>query len=125
MLAMNTSSAELPACPDSPNCVSSQATDERHRIDPLAFSGSPGEALARLKRAVLSEPRMTIVAEEGAYLQCEARSLIFRFVDDLAFQLDAAQGVIHVRSASRTGHSDFGVNRRRVERIRQAFSQQQ
>ena len=78
--------------------------------------------MQRLRHALLAEPRITLVSEEGGYLHAEARSLIFRFVDDIEFLLAPAEGLIHVRSAARTGYSDVGVNRRRVERIRQAFS---
>jgi uncharacterized protein (DUF1499 family) len=80
------------------------------------------EALARLKQVLLNEPRTSIVKEEGDYLHAEARSFLFRFVDDVEFLLDADQQVIHVRSASRIGYSDLGVNRRRIERIRSAFN---
>jgi len=81
----------------------------------------PDEALARLKQVLQEEPRTTIVTEEGGYLHAEVRSFLFRFVDDVEFTLDADNRVIHVRSASRTGYSDFGVNRRRVERLRTFF----
>lgn len=113
---------KLPPCPDSPNCVSSQAADSQHFIEPFTFSTPPPEALLRLKSALLAEHRVTLTREEGRHLQAEARSLIFRFVDDLDFILFPDEGLVHVRSASRTGHSDFGVNRRRVERIRERFS---
>jgi uncharacterized protein (DUF1499 family) len=62
--------------------------------------------------------------EQGNYLHVEMRSLMFRFVDDVEFSLAASAGLIHVRSASRVGYSDFGVNRKRVERIRAAFDSQ-
>jgi len=112
----------LAPCPDSPNCVSSQADDTQHHIKPFSFSDTPEQAMQRLSNALLGEPRITLVSEEGGYLHAEARSLIFRFVDDIEFLLAPAEGLIHVRSAARTGYSDVGVNRRRVERIRQAFS---
>ena len=124
LLVMSASAADLSPCPDKPNCVSSMATDARHRIDPLAFTSSPDVAWQRLGQAVRSEPRITIMREEGDYLHVEARSFLFRFVDDMEFMLDADSGLIHVRSAARTGYSDFGVNHRRVERIRQAFNRQ-
>ncbi len=108
-------------CPDSPNCVSSLASDSAHYIDPLTFNEQPEVAMQRLKAAILSEKRMTIVTAETNYLHGEARSLIFRFVDDVEFTLGAEEKVFHVRSSSRVGYSDFGVNRRRVERIRQRF----
>lgn len=110
-------------CPDSPNCVSSLAGDQKHFIEPLIFSGQPETAMQRLKTALLGEKRVTLVTERPDYLQAEVRSLIFRFVDDVEFTLAPEQGVIHIRSSSRVGHSDFGVNRRRIERIRKRFQQ--
>lgn len=111
----------LAACPDKPNCVSSQ-TDNRHQyIAPFSFNDAPSQAMRRLRNAVLAERRITLLSEEGGYLHAEARSLVFRFVDDLEFLLDPTDSLIHVRSAARTGHSDFGVNRRRIERIRRSF----
>ena len=125
VLAGNTMTTLAP-CPDSPNCVSSQApeADREHYIAPFSFSGEPADAWQRLKSAVLTEKRVTIVAEQDDYLHAEMRSLMFRFVDDVEFSLAADTNLIHVRSASRVGHSDFGVNRKRVERIRAAFDAQ-
>jgi uncharacterized protein (DUF1499 family) len=114
----------LAPCPASPNCVSSQAGDHDHFTEPLRFTGDAGAAWARLKSALDTESRLTIVEDTGSYLRAEARSLIFRFVDDVEFLLDTEAGVIQLRSASRAGYSDFGVNRRRVERIRKAFYEQ-
>jgi len=68
---------------------------------------------------------MSIITEEGSYLHAETRSFLFRFVDDVEFMMDTDSRVIHVRSASRTGYSDLGVNRRRVERLRRAFNDTQ
>ena len=114
----------LAPCPASPNCVSSQATDAEHLTEPLRFTGEATLAWNRLKSALGTESRLSIVEDTGSYLHAEVRSLVFRFVDDVEFVLDPEAGVIQVRSASRTGYSDFGVNRRRVERIRKAFSEQ-
>ena len=116
----------LAPCPSSPNCVSSQApeSDHEHYIAPIRFSGNPAAAWQRLQAAVLAEKRVTILIEQGNYLHVEVRSLIFSFVDDGEFSLAANAGMIHVRSASRTGYSDFGVNRKRVEHIRAAFDSQ-
>ena len=122
LLVMSPSSAELSPCPNRPNCVSSLSTDDEHRIEPLTFSMPVAEALARLKQVLLNEPRTSIVKEEGGYLHAEARSFLFRFVDDVEFLFDAEKRVIHMRSASRIGYSDLGVNRRRIERIRSAFN---
>lgn len=111
----------LPACPDKPNCVSSQAQDLAHSIEPFSYSDSAQEALHRLKTALATEQRLTVITEQGNYLHAEARSMVFRFVDDVEFLFYPGHKLIHVRSASRSGYSDLGVNRRRIERIRQAF----
>ena len=114
----------LAPCPASPNCVSSQAADAEHSTEPLRFTGEATLAWNRLKSALGTESRLSIVEDTGSYLHAEARSLVLRFVDDVEFVLDSEASVIQVRSASRVGYSDFGVNRRRVERIRKAFSEQ-
>ena len=111
-------------CPDSPNCVSSQAHDARHFIEPFSFDGQPAEAMQRLRTALLGEKRLSIVKQQPDYLHAEARSLLFGFVDDIEFSLQPEKGLMQVRSAARTGYSDFGVNRRRVERIRRKFMDQ-
>ncbi len=113
---------KLAPCPHSPNCVSSQAENADHRVEPLRFAGSPAEARTKLKQALASLPRTAIVTETDDYLHAECTSLLFRFVDDVEFWIDAANQTIHCRSASRVGRSDLGVNRARVEAIRQAFT---
>jgi uncharacterized protein (DUF1499 family) len=112
----------LAACPDTPNCVSSQAADETHRMDPFPFDGDVEAAVARLKAVLAAQPRTTIVEDKGDYLRAESVSLIFRFVDDVEFVVDRDAKVIHFRSASRVGRSDLGVNRKRMEEIRKAFA---
>lgn len=112
----------LTACPATPNCVCSQDDRPDHAIEPLTFTDSPAAAWQRLEAAVAALPRTRIVERTDGYLHAEATSLLFRFVDDVEFLLDAEAKRIHVRSASRAGHSDLGVNRRRVEAIRAAFT---
>lgn len=109
---------KLAPCPDSPNCVSSAATDLRHAIAPFVLDRSLGAAKEEFKRAIATLPRAKLISETDNYLHVEFRSLLFRFVDDVEFHLDGATKTIHVRSASRVGHSDLGVNRRRIEFIR-------
>jgi uncharacterized protein (DUF1499 family) len=111
----------LAACPNSPNCVSTQATDNQHKIEAIVFDGNPDDALMRLKAVIAAIPRMKIVAQSENYVHAEATSLIFRFRDDVEFLIDRQANVIHFRSASRVGHSDLGANRARMERIRKAF----
>ena len=108
----------LPPCPSSPNCVSSLATDQAHFIAPFKIVGAINATSAALKNALLSQPRTVITQETENTLHAEATSLIFRFVDDVDVLLDSEARLLHIRSASRIGYGDFGVNRKRVENLR-------
>ena len=112
------SDGKLQPCPDSPNCVSSQSVQPAHAIEPLAFEGSWPQAKEKLLQTLLSIKHCRIVTEQADYIHAEFTSAIFRFVDDVEFLADDVRKIIHVRSASRVGYSDFGVNQRRVEAIR-------
>jgi uncharacterized protein (DUF1499 family) len=113
--------ARLAPCPDSPNCVSTQADREHQRLEPLRFAGDPAEVLARLRDVISAMPRTRIITADGDYLHAEFTSALFRFVDDVEFFVDREQKVIHFRSASRVGRSDLGVNRRRMQAIAASF----
>ncbi len=106
--------------PRSPNCASSACdpADAVHYVAPLAFRASADEAWSGLLRTLRGLDRVSIVTERSGYLHAEFRSRMFGFVDDVEFVLDVPAGVIQVRSASRLGHGDLGVNRRRVEMLR-------
>jgi uncharacterized protein (DUF1499 family) len=106
---------KLAACPDKPNCVSTQADDDAHAIAPLRLQAGPEAAMAAAINEVNELPRTTLITQEKFYLHAECRSLIFRFVDDLELWIDAENRMLHARSASRVGYSDLGVNRQRVE----------
>ncbi len=117
--AANTLEIELPPCPDNPNCVSSQAVPESsHYIEPFKIKDSSKEAWITLKNILNNQSRTKITKQSESLIDAEVKSLIFRFVDNIQFRLDKKTGIIHVRSASRTGYSDLGVNRKRVEEIR-------
>ncbi len=109
---------ELAPCPSSPNCVSSRSADREHAVEPLSFTGTVTEAHAGLRKIILSMKRSRIITETNSYIHAEFTSAVFRFVDDVEFQFDESAKVIHVRSAARLGHSDLGVNRKRIENIR-------
>ena len=109
---------KLHPCPKSPNCVSSQELTKRHYIDPLRFEGEPDSFFGRLRIYCLSLKRVEIVHEDADYMRLTFKSALFRFVDDVEFLLDREENLVHVRSASRSGYSDLGVNRKRIERIR-------
>lgn len=115
---------QLTPCPQTPNCVSSQATDTAHFIAPIEFLGTAKEAQDRLVQLLKDWTRTKIILVEEDYIRVEFTSRIFRFVDDVEFYFgsaEAGQKVIQVRSASRIGRSDLGANRNRVEQIRTKF----
>lgn len=114
---------ELTHCPDTPNCVCSIDNDRIHGIDPISFHGSQEEAEEKIKNVVSSMERSKIVKTTGDYVHAEFKSRLFGFVDDVEFYIDDKGGIIHVHSESRTGVYDFGVNRKRVENIRQKFQE--
>jgi uncharacterized protein (DUF1499 family) len=120
-LQIGVTGGRLSACPDSPNCVSSQSDDKRHAVEPLRYEGSAESALQQLINAIQGMKRARIVTVDRRYVHAEFTSFLFRFVDDAEFFLDEGKKTIHVRSASRIGYSDLGVNRKRVEAIRSRF----
>lgn len=109
-------------CPESPNCVSTQAKDAPHRIASISYDADRKTAQKRLLKIIHSLPRTRIVVERGDYFHVEFTSSILRFVDDVEFYFDVEEGKIHFRSASRIGRSDLGVNRKRMETIRSRFT---
>ena len=110
----------LGGCPDSPNCVSSASpsSDEQHSIAAFAIQGDAQAAWAALVKTVEGLERTEIVTNESGYLQAVQTSALMRYNDDFEFLLDSGAGVIHVRSASRVGYGDMGVNRDRIEGVR-------
>lgn len=113
----------LPPCPDTPNCVH---TGMRHPegTEPvfLRTESALGEIMSELRRVVEAMPRTTVVTATDNYLHAQARSRLFRFVDDLEL-LVADDRELIVRSASRLGRSDLGVNGRRLLRLREALGE--
>jgi uncharacterized protein (DUF1499 family) len=112
----------LTRCPDTPNCICSEfVPDAVHYIEPIVISaGDAAHILMRLK-AIRREMGGTIQVEKADYLAATFTSSIFRFVDDLEIRIDTGQKMIHMRSASRVGHGDGGVNRKRVEQLKNLF----
>lgn len=110
--------SRLAPCPSSPNCVSSDADDSAHSIAAFALAMPSGDAWLAVRGSVESLSLTKIIAEASDYLHAECTSAVFGFVDDLELHLRTAEGVIAVRSASRLGYSDLGVNRRRIEKLR-------
>jgi uncharacterized protein (DUF1499 family) len=115
------SAGKFKPCAWKPNCVNSTAdakADAGHYIEPLAFAGDAATAWKSLAAIVRATPRALVIREDTGYMQLEFSSKLMGFTDDVEFALDAAANKIHVRSASRLGVRDFGVNRTRIEDIR-------
>lgn len=109
----------LSPCGSKPNCVCSQGSPAERTVAALPIgNASPVEAFERARDSVESLPRVTLITAESGYARYECCTQLFRFADDVELLLDEAAGVIHVRSSSRVGYSDMGVNRKRVEEIR-------
>ena len=111
----------LSACPASPNCVSSDAVDDAHGVAPFQLIVPPQEGWRSIRSAVEGLPRTKIISFTDDYIYAECASAVFGFVDDLELHLRPAEKLIAVRSASRLGYSDLGVNRQRVEGLRSAL----
>ena len=109
--------AGLTPCPDSPNCVSSLAARPGRRVAPLSFEGDGQGAMQRLLVLLKGMPRSRIAEVKGDLIRAEFHTRVFRFKDDVTFWLDEPNKVIHLRSASRSGYYDFGVNRKRAQAI--------
>ncbi len=121
---------EFLPCPSSPNCVSSMAATPEGFIEPIDYTGLSREvAQLKLTAILKSEIDCRIIEikemnDGSSYIHAEFRSKFFRFVDDVEFLFPQNKSIIHVRSASRVGYSDMGVNRKRVERLRLRFSKE-
>ena len=114
---------------NNPNSVSSQASLHANHpfrtyadIAPLAYVGNGTAAFARAVAIVKTMPGTTMKEENPGYVYAQCQTRWLKFTDDLELALDKSAGVIHVRSASRIGRGDLGVNRARVEAIRAAMA---
>ena len=108
-----------------PNSVSSQAAlypdhpmQKEAEIAPLPLRGDGPATLAKIKSIVEAMPGAKVVKSEPGYLYVQFTTRLMRYVDDAEFWFDPTEQVVHVRSASRMGSKDFGVNRSRIEAIR-------
>jgi len=113
-------SGMLKPCPDSPNCVCSESHskgDQQHFIEPIAGNKETWENL----KQVMIERGGEVQAETADYMHIIFSTAIFHYVDDVELRFDRGRGLIHIRSASRIGRSDFGVNRKRMESIKKAL----
>ena len=115
----------LAPCPDKPNCVCSEYIEDiQHFIAPLTISSKKSpRAMEYIKISIISLGGQ-IQTENNAYLAATFSSSFFGFIDDVEFRIDAENELIHIRSAARSGHSDFGVNKKRVNDLKTILNQQ-
>lgn len=109
-------------CPESPNCVSSQATDDKHKVAPIVMTGSEDKVMVDLANTIELMFGGKVIEVKGPYLYAEYTSRIMRFIDDLECYYDIENALIQIRSASRIGYSDLGANRKRVEELRKLLT---
>ena len=122
LAATGLNNGHLEPCPSSPNCVVSQDGDEKHTIDPITYKGDRNDVKEALLKVLSVVPRTEVIENTDNYIRTESTSRLFKFVDDAEFYFPEDENVIQVRSASRVGESDLGVNRRRIEQIRLALA---
>jgi len=116
-------SGQLTACSVKPNCVCSESNEaSSHFIEPIAII--PDDTLMPRIKALLDEMGTQTILETESYLAVTFTSGFFKFVDDFELRIDQANNLLHVRSASRVGHSDMGVNRKRVEMFKARLNAQ-
>lgn len=110
---------QLSRCPDKPNCVCSEyPQDQQHFITPVRSSMSP-ERLLQQAVTIIDSMDGTVNHQNDNYITATFTSGIFGFVDDFEVRIDVQQQLLHIRSASRVGHSDLGANAKRVELFKQ------
>jgi uncharacterized protein (DUF1499 family) len=111
----------LAPCPDAPNCVSTESRDPKRALPPLPFVGNRDQAKNRILEIVRGMERSEIVEVTDDYVYVRFRTRFLRFVDDVEFLFDDTVKVVHFRSASRVGYYDFGLNRRRMIKVSEAY----
>ncbi len=115
----------LRPCPNSPNCVTSDSGDSTNakQVKPLRFSGSSEKAWQRIQ-SVIKGLGGEIKEVQPLYLRAAFRSTVFHFVDDVELRMVPEEKLIHIRSGASVGYWDFGVNKKRVQKIRQLFEKE-
>ena len=117
---------KLEPCPDTPNCVCSQAdpADSEHYLPPVPYTGDKDRnVITTITEVVASMKRSNIAVSEWDYLHAEFKSRVFRFTDDVEFVVDRENQLVHFRSAARLGKGDLGVNRKRMTEISKRLKQ--
>ncbi|CAN0179570.1 unnamed protein product, partial [Chrysoparadoxa australica] len=113
----------LQKCPESPNCINSHFPEDKdHYLAPLKFQMEKEAARKLLLEVIKRDKSAKIITNDENYIHAEYTSSLLKFVDDVEFNL-SDEGQIHFRSASRSGYSDLGVNKKRMSQISFYFYQ--
>lgn len=115
---------KLSMCPDKPNCVSSeQHNDVEHYLEPVTLQFATSPDSVTVIKTVIVDMGGVIQEQHGEYIAAVFSSSVFGFVDDLEVRVDPRERLLHIRSASRVGYGDAGVNRKRIERFRKLYAE--
>lgn len=117
---------QLEPCPDTPNCVSSQADpgDKEHYLPPIPYSGDKDKnVITIIVEVVANMERGKVTVSEWDYLHAEFKSRVFRFTDDVEFVVDREARLVHFRSAARLGKADMDANRERMLNVTEQLKQ--
>lgn len=120
-MKLGVTNGHLKPVDDKPNSVSSQTDIKRNYMEPISYSGSNAQSQSKIKKSILNMKQIELVEEKVNYLHYVETSKVFKFKDDIEFYFDDSKQVIHFRSKSRVGYSDFGVNKKRMQKITDAY----
>ncbi|MDX2505111.1 MAG: DUF1499 domain-containing protein [Gammaproteobacteria bacterium] len=113
---------QLLPCPDKPNCINTEYPESTaHYMPPLDYPAAKTDLLMSLAKNTILEMGGKIINEDNNYLSATFTSRVFRFVDDFEIKINSSTQKLHIRSASRVGHSDFGINKKRVKNFSHLF----
>jgi uncharacterized protein (DUF1499 family) len=116
---------QLTRCPASPNCFNSEfADDTDHYTAPVTLVQKDPAVVKDAAVAAITAMGGEVTATDGPYIAATFTSKLFRFVDDFELRIDEASGEMHIRSASRVGYGDMGVNAERVAEFKEVFANQ-
>jgi uncharacterized protein (DUF1499 family) len=108
-------------CPNAPKCVSTQSENERHRMEPISFSGRVQDAQSTIISIIKGMKNSEIITVSEDYVYVQFKTSVFRFIDDVEFYFDSKEKLIHFRSSARFGYYDWKVNRKRMEYVVEEF----
>lgn len=113
--------SKLAPCPRAAICVSTESKNPNRRMEPIKYHQSLYEAKQLMLEVLKTLPKTTIVKVDENYIHAHCKTAIFAFTDDVEFYFDDQEKLIHFRSASSGGVSDFGSNKRRMQAISARF----